>query len=82
MARYRFHCTNGAECFFDARGTDIRVPARLAMRAQQVAGAVMRTRVAAADWSDWRVAVCDLTGRRVLVQPLQSVGDDRPALKS
>jgi hypothetical protein len=43
MARYRFHCTNGSECFFDARGTDIRVPARLAMRAQQVARVVMRT---------------------------------------
>ena len=60
MARYRFHCTNGSECFFDARGTDIRVPARLAIRAQQVARELMRTRVEAADWSDWRVAVCDL----------------------
>ena len=30
MAHYRFHC------FFDARGTDIRVPARLAIRAQAV----------------------------------------------
>src|SRR4051794_39198496 len=60
MARYRFHCTNGSECFFDARGTDIRVPGRVATRAQQVARAVMRTRVEAADWPDWRVAVCDL----------------------
>ena len=82
MARYRFHCTNGSECFFDARGTDIRVPARLAMRAQQVAREVMRTRVAAQDWSDWRVAVCDLKGRRVFVQPFGADGEDRPALKS
>src|SRR4051812_11426826 len=83
MARYRFHCTNGSECFFDARGTDIRVPARLAMRAQQVAREVMRTRVEAADWSDWRVAVCDLKGRRVLLQPFRSdsltLGLSRPA---
>jgi hypothetical protein len=82
MARYRFHCTNGSECFFDARGTDIRVPARLAMRAQQVAREVMRSRVAAQDWSDWRVAVCDLEGRRVFVQPFRADGEDRPALKS
>ena len=82
MARYRFHCTNGSECFFDARGTDIRVPACLAMRAQQVARAVMCSRAEAADWSDWRVAVCDLKGRRVLVQPFRSDGEDRPALKS
>ena len=78
MAHYRFHCTNGSECFFDARGTDIRVPARLAIRAQQVAREVMRSRVAAQDWSDWRVAVCDLKGRRVLVQPFRSDGEDRP----
>ena len=26
MARYRFHCTNGSDCVFDAKGTDIRVP--------------------------------------------------------
>ena len=78
MARYRFHCTNGSECVFDARGTDIRVPARLAMRAQQVAREVMRSRVEAQDWSDWRVAVCDLKGRRVLVQPFRSDGEDRP----
>jgi hypothetical protein len=82
MARYRFHCTNGSECFFDARGTDIRVPARLAMRAQQVAREVMRTVEDTADWSDWRVAVCDLKGRRVLVQPFGADSDDRPALKS
>ncbi len=82
MARYRFHCTNGSECFFDARGTGIRVPARLAIRAQQVAREVMRTRVGAADWSDWCVAVCDLRGRRVLVQPFGSDSDDRPARKS
>ena len=82
MARYRFHCTNGSECFLDARGTDIRVPARLAIRAQQVARELMRTRVEAADWSDWRVAVCDLNGRRVLLQRFGSDGDDRAALKS
>src|SRR4051794_39848517 len=127
MARYRFHCTNGSECFFDARGTDIRVPARLAMRAQQVARVVMRTVEDTADWSaqyrialalarqastpaqtdptrscclcrhhhhppadhvrfkrclsepwsapDWRIAVCDLKGRRVLVQPFGSDGE-------
>ena len=23
MARYRFHCTNGSDCVFDAKGTDI-----------------------------------------------------------
>jgi hypothetical protein len=82
MARYRFQCTNGSECFFDARGTDIRVPARFVIRAQQVAREVMRTRVEAVDWSGWRVAVCDLKGRRVLVQPFRSDSDDRPALKS
>jgi len=42
----------------------------------------MRTRVEAAHWSDWRVAVCDLNGRRVLLQPFGSDGDDRAALKS
>jgi len=82
MARYRFHCTNGSECVFDARGTDIRVPTRLAIRAQQVAREVMRTRAEAVDWSGWRVAVCDLKGRRVLVEPFRSDRDDRPALKS
>jgi len=82
MARYRFHCTNGSECFFDVRGTDIRVPARLAIRAQQVAREVMRTRVEVADWSDWRVAVCDLKGRRVLVQPFGSDREDRTAQKA
>ena len=82
MARYRFHCTNGSECFFDARGTDIRGPTRLAIRAQQVAREVMRTRAEAVDWSGWRVAVCDLKGRRVLVEPFRSDSDDRPALKS
>ena len=82
MAHYRFHCTNGSECFFDARGTDIRVSARLAIRAQQVAREVMRTRVEAADWSDWRVTVCDLKGRRMLLQPFGSDGENRPVLKS
>jgi len=64
------------------RGTDIRVPARLAIRAQQVAREVMRTRVEVADWSDWRVTVCDLKGRRVLVQPFGSDREDRTAQKA
>ena len=38
MARYRFHCTNGSECFFDARGTDMTRSPRLAIRASKVAG--------------------------------------------
>ena len=55
MARYRFHCTNGSECVFDAKGTDIRVPSRLVDRAQQVAREVMRSLEDGADWSEWRV---------------------------
>ncbi|MFC6048669.1 DUF6894 family protein, partial [Methylobacterium hispanicum] len=42
MARYRFHCTNGYECVFDAEGADVRAPARLAERARRVAQGVMR----------------------------------------
>jgi hypothetical protein len=33
MARYRFHCTNGSVCVFDAKGTDIPVPSRWASKA-------------------------------------------------
>ncbi len=72
MARYRFHCTNGSECVFDAQGTDIRVPSRLVNRAQQVAREVMRSLEDGADWSAWRVMVCDLQGRPVLRQPFVS----------
>ena len=72
MARYRFHCTNGSECVFDAKGTDIRVPSRLVDRAQEVARAVMDMHVDQADWSEWRVTVCDLQGRPVLLQPFRS----------
>jgi hypothetical protein len=77
MARYRFHCTNGSECVFDAKGADIRVPSRLMDRAQQVARAVMDMHEDQADWSEWRVTVCDLQGRPVLLQPFVSaVYDD------
>ena len=76
MARYRFHCTNGSECVFDAKGTDIRVPSRLVDRAQQVAREVMDTHVDQADWSEWRVTVCDLQGRPVLRQPFGSAAQD------
>ena len=69
MARYRFHCTNGHECIFDATGAELRLPASLTNRAKQVAREAMRTLEDRADWSDWRVAVCDLKGRRVLLQP-------------
>src|SRR5690349_24536212 len=64
--RYRFHCTNGSECVFDAKGTDIRIPRRLANRAQQVAREVMHTMMDRQDWSKWRVTVCALNGRPVL----------------
>ena len=76
MARYRFHCTIGSECVFDAKGTDIRVPSRLVERAQQVAREVMDTHVDQADWSEWRVTVCDLQGRPVLRQPFRSAAQD------
>ena len=61
MAKYRFHCTNGLECVFDARGTEVRATARLVDVRQSLAN---RT-----DWAEWRVSVHDLSGRRVLVQP-------------
>jgi hypothetical protein len=76
MARYRFHATNGLECVFDARGKDIRVPARLVRRAGEVAQEVMRSLDDRADWSDWHVSVHDLSGRRVLVQPFVSGAGD------
>lgn len=71
MARYRFHCTNGLECVFDARGTEVRASARLIERACKVAADVRRTLANRTDWSEWRVSVHDLTGRRVLVQPFE-----------
>jgi hypothetical protein len=71
MARYRFHCTNGFECVFDAKGADIRVNHRLQSRAQQVAQDVMQALDDRTDWSEWRVTVHDLKGRRVLLQPFQ-----------
>ncbi len=90
MARYRFHCTNGTECLFDAKGAELRVPASLTSRAEQVARDVMRTLDdladwsradwSRADWSEWRVAVCDLNGRRVLLQPFVSAGEESSAL--
>jgi len=76
VARYRFHCTNGSECVFDAKGTDIRVPSRLVDRAQEVAREVMRSLEDQADWSEWRGTVCDLQGRPVLRQPFGSAAQD------
>ncbi len=69
MARYRFHCTNGTECVFDAKGAEVRAPERLVVRARRVAQDVMRDLDAGTDWSEWRVTVHDLKGRRVLLQP-------------
>ena len=80
MARYRFHSTNGSECVFDAEGAEIRAPARLPLRAEQVAREVMRTLEDETDWSEWRVTVHDLKGRRVLLQPFASVAGGMPAL--
>ena len=80
MARYRFHCTNGHEWLFDATGAELRLPASLADRAQQFARDVMRTLDDRADWSEWRVAVCDLKGQRVLLQPFVSAGEESSAL--
>ena len=76
MARYRFHCTNGSDCVFDAKGTDIRVPGRLVNRAQQVATEVMDMHEDQTDRSDWRVTVCDLQGRPVLRQPFMGAAED------
>jgi hypothetical protein len=70
MMRYRFHCTNGSECILDAEGTLVRNPATLARRARAVAEAAMRSLGAGpGDWTEWRVSVHDLTGRRVWVEP-------------
>ena len=80
MARYRFHCTNGYECVLDPKGVDIRVPDHLPRRAQKVASEVMRTLEDEADWSEWRVTVHDLKGRRVLLQPFVAAADDTSAL--
>ena len=77
MPRYRFHCTNGHECLFDARGAELRLPNSLADRADQVAWEAMCTFDDRTDWSEWRVVVCDLKGRRVLLQPFVPPGDDR-----
>ena len=79
MARYRFHCTNGHECLFDATGVEIRRTAGLERRARQVAREAMLTLEDRADWSEWRVAVCDLKGRRVLLQPFLPAGEKWPA---
>lgn len=78
MARYRFHCTNGLECVFDTTGNVIRAPERLTRRAQQVAQGVMQSISDQSDWSDWRVSVHDLKGRRVLVQPFPMQADRLP----
>ncbi|MCJ2095284.1 hypothetical protein MKK67_22665 [Methylobacterium sp. J-072] len=77
MARYRFHCTNGLECVFDARGAEIRAAGRLTIRARRVAADVMQALSDRTDWSEWRVSVHDLSGRRVLVQPFGSLVGDR-----
>ncbi len=68
MTRYRFHCTNGSECILDAEGTLVRTPAALARHARVVAEAAMQS-LGAGDWTEWRVSVHDLTGRRVWVEP-------------
>jgi hypothetical protein len=78
MARYRFHCTNGLECVFDARGADIRAAGRLPLRARRVAVDVMRSLSDRTDWSEWQVSVHDLSGRRVMVQPFRQLVGDRP----
>ncbi|MDR7040178.1 hypothetical protein J2X36_004959 [Methylobacterium sp. BE186] len=75
MARYRFHCTNGTECVFDARGVVVRRPDALGARARRVADGVMRSLGRRADWAEWRVTVHDLTGRRVLLQRFPTSGE-------
>jgi hypothetical protein len=82
MARYRFHCTNGRECVFDAVGNDIRAPHRLVRRAEAVARDVMRSLGEAGNWAEWHVTVHDLRGRRVLVRPFSSVDPAAPAERS
>lgn len=79
MARYRFHCTNGRECVFDAVGNDIRAPHRLERRAEAVARDVMRSLGEAGNWAEWHVTVHDLRGRRVLVRPFPAVAPPAPA---
>jgi hypothetical protein len=74
MARYRFHCTNGLECVFDAVGDDVRTPERLSHRAEQVAQNVMRSLHVSVGWPKWHVSVHSLSGRRVLVQPFVPKG--------
>lgn len=56
MARYRFHCTNGLECVFDAVGNDIRIPERLPRRAEEVAQSVMPSLDDQEDWSHPKVS--------------------------
>ncbi|AWB23204.1 hypothetical protein DA075_21750 [Methylobacterium currus] len=68
MTRYRFHCTNGSECILDAEGTLVRNSDALGRRARAVAEAAMRS-LGAGDWTEWRVSVHDLTGRRVWIEP-------------
>jgi hypothetical protein len=80
MPRYRFHCTNGHECVFDGEGEDIRAPARLKVRARQVAQDLMWRFYDQTDWSEWHVTVHDLNGRRVLLQPFVTSADDAVAL--
>lgn len=69
MARYRFHATNGSACVFDAVGRAVRNPERLRCCAVEVALKVMESLNDGEDWSQWRISVHDLKGRRVLVQP-------------
>lgn len=80
MARYRFHCTNGSECVFDAHGQVVRRPAHLAGHADQVAGAVMGRLGPDADWSAWQVSVHDLEGRQVLVRAFPAGSEHGEAL--
>ena len=72
MARYRFHASNGSACVFGAVGSIIRNPDRLLCCAVEVARNVMESLNEGEDWSEWRVSVHDLKGRRVLVQPFIS----------
>ncbi len=82
MPRYRFHCTNGAECVLDTVGADVRAPDRLATRAAQIAREVMRTVSDHTEWSHWRVTVHDFAGRRVLLQPFVGPGAGLPKATS